>query len=179
MKSSTKWIIGLGVSGIIAYFLFKPEKAEASVTNNTPQSLPLPTIDELRNSSATTQQTIEKRKGILEVVIELRASGIEKALVNRTDLYNDILKAAKRIGSTLPTECPGAPVLVGNPSVILGDTSNGFKVTINWPALWKGTNTGPTKAIVRDCITRLVKQSDGKINDRFISLTSRRANAYA
>jgi hypothetical protein len=177
MKTVTKFLIGAGI-GLAGYGIYNWVKSNSFPKDDmSTRNLPVPSIDSMQQASQ--QETIAKRKGDLQVSVSLNANSVEKAFANKTSLINDILKAAKKIGSQLPNQCPGAPALLGDPRAQLIDTPQGFKAIITWAAMWKGTETGPVRSVVKECITNLVKSSDEQINSRFAGIEARRINSYA
>lgn len=116
----------------------------------------------------------ENLTGPLEVIIELKASGLEKAFAG--DITPDAKKEATKIASKLETSCPGAPKLASfTPSIVkVSETPAGFKVRIAWAAVWGSTVKGPVRPEVRDCMEALVKASSEKFKKRFLSLSAQR-----
>lgn len=166
-------MLGLAGAGA-AYFLLKPKTAEASTTeepNSEPAEVPA-------TDTPSDQPAIAKRKGILKVVLVLRVSGFEKMAANPSNILRDVLKGAKAVAANLPSACPTAPKLLGNPSGAIGGTSQGYAVTLTFPALWGGTKTGRVRDDVLACLTKEIRKNR-QVNERFISLTAQRTSAYA
>jgi len=172
MKTGTAVALGLGAAGA-AYLLLKPKTAEASDdgTSTPPVVVDVP--------AANGQPTIVKRKGALKVVLTLRVSGAEKMFANTGDILRDVLKGARALAVTLPSACPGAPKLLGDPTGTIAGTSQGYAITIQFPALWghSGGVGGYLRPIVTDCIIREIRKQP-KVNERFLKLTAMRGSAY-
>ena len=174
------WLIGGGV-GLAVYSYVKSNSHPSESTQEQNGSVPV-TIPESERPGS--QSTIQRRKGVLSVKLELRVSGAEKMFANKSDIVRDVLKGAKALALTLPEKCPGAPKLMGDPTGSIKDSSNGYIVTINWPAIWGHSGIGPNgaplpvKPVVRDCVIREIRKQP-KVNERFLALSAYRTSAYA
>jgi hypothetical protein len=132
-------------------------------------------IGNLATTGGKTQvQVRQELTGPLEVVLEIRASGIEKFFAG--DITPDVRKTAEKIASLLSVTCPGAPKLTNERLSLLriSDTSSGFKVRMAWPAIWSNTSRGPVREQVRACMEQLVRDTDKKIGERLLSLAAAR-----
>jgi len=131
----------------------------------------------LSQGTGQSSETVKKLAGPLEVSLEVRASGIEKLFAG--DISGDVRKTAIKIAQQLASSCSRAPKLAqANPTVLeIKDSDRGFRVRLQWPAVWGSETTGPVRPEVRDCIEALIKKNDAKLGERLLSLTASRAYA--
>jgi hypothetical protein len=115
-----------------------------------------------------------KHTGPLQVVLDLKASGVEKMFQSAEGLRPQVLKAARKIATEIPNACPGAPhFALIDPSIArLSETSKGFRIVLVWPAIWSSATKGPVKEQVRICAEKLVRASDKDIRERLIHMTA-------
>ena len=110
----------------------------------------------------------------LVIKVEMKVSGFEKMFASKSDIKRDIKKAAIEIGKTLPSECPGAPKLLGAPLVTLKDSSKGFIATVSWLAEWTHREKGPIREIVANCLKRQLLQKEPDLQARLRSFEATR-----
>lgn len=121
--------------------------------------------------------TTVKYIGPLQVVLDLKASGVEKMFQSAEGLRPQVMKAARKIATEIPTACPGAPHFAQiDPSIAkLSDTRTGFRIVLVWPAIWSSEVKGPVKEQVLICAEKLVRSSDKDINERLVKMTAERS----
>jgi len=132
-------------------------------------------IEELASKSSDTKPQVKQRyAGPLEILLEVRASWLEKAFAG--DISSDVRKTATKIASQLAATCAGAPTVARfDPAIVrVTGSDNGFKVRLVWPALWGSTTTGPVRPQVRNCMEMLTRKVDPKLGARMISFTASR-----
>ena len=112
-------------------------------------------------------------KSPLVIKVEMKVSGFEKMFASEKNIKRDIKKAAIAIAKTLPSTCPGAPKLIGTPSVTLKESSKGYIARVSWMAEWSHQEKGPIQEIVALCLKSqlLLKAPDLKARLRSFEAT--------
>ncbi len=129
-----------------------------------------------KTGGLSTEQMNAQRVGPLRVVLELKVSSFEKMFAG--DISGDARKAAKKLAGKLGAACPGAPTIANtNPAILkVKDVGAGFRVTLVWPAVWKGSTTGPVRSQVLACIKGLLGAANKDFAKRLIRLTAERVS---
>ena len=183
-KNAWYWLLGLGGLGAV-YFVSKasatatgketgdpipPELINPPPENAPPAPAPAP--------SQTAALTTEQRTGPLVVVLGIKVSGMEKAFSSEASLLKKARAAAINVGSLVATNCPGAPLLQGNPAVSMKDVDGGYRFTIVWAALWSHARAGVAqnvRDIVLSCIKKQLQAASSEFNQRLVSIRAYRA----
>ena len=164
--------------GGLGYALFAITKK-----NDTKRQEELDTTEELMERSYRGAPDVVKEysdkgdpiyKSPLVIKVEMKVSGFEKMFASKKDIKRDIKKAAIAIASTLPKECPGAPKLLGTPTVTLKDSSKGYIAQVSWIAEWSHQEKGPIREIVALCLKRQLLQKAPDLKARLRSFEATR-----